>query len=123
MTGKTRRQLRAGDLADPETAARTLNELFLGLYLQAERAPQFSKFVEMEVQTDGSSSVSELVVARPEWTVRGVYVAKLFDITNSNDDYLEQSLMWRLASDGVRIPTIYFRSPNTRYLLTLELRG
>lgn len=117
-----RDRIRESALADPASAATVLNDTLMNLYERIE-ALERTQFLDVEVVSDSGSSVSNIVFARPKWPVRAVYVAKLYDLTAGNVDYLSQSLMWVADETGIHIPIIYFSSAATRYLITFEVRG
>lgn len=117
MTAR-RPQLRANEMGKTGP----INDALLDICRRLE-ALERTRFIEVQVQTDATSSVSNIVFAKPPWPVKAVYVAKLFNVTTSNDDYLSQSLMWHVAEGGITIPIIYFSGASTKYAITFEVRG
>lgn len=114
-------QLRLADMSSPEKSAKVLTDALMDISKRLD-ALERSEFFELEVTTDAASSAA-VTLPKPRWPVRAVYVAQVYNITASNDDYLSQSLMWHQSQAGIVIPIIYFSSANTRYKLTLEVRG
>jgi hypothetical protein len=117
-----REQLRESELANPGTSARSLNEILLRLQADIE-ALKRSFFVDMELSSDSGGTMPPIVIAAPKWKVRGVYLAKLYDVTAGNTIYLTESLMWLINEHGVSIPAMYMPANSNKYALTFEVRG
>ena len=117
MTARRRQQLRENDLGKPGP----LNEVLMDLYRRLEALERVT-YYDLTVTTDTASSAS-VSFAKPDWPVRAVYLAKLFNVTTSNDDYLSQSLMWHATEKEILIPVIFFSSASSKYQMTLEVRG
>lgn len=121
MSGR-REQLQEKDLSDPNTAARGLNDILRSLYTRLE-ACERSQFVDLEVASDSGGTVPPIALQAPEWPVMGVYIAKLFDVTNSLPVFLTESLMWTVSDGNVSIPAMYMPAVSTRYAVRFEVRG
>jgi hypothetical protein len=119
-----REQVRDADLANPTSTAKSLNAILRNLCLRLEAVEQV-RFVEMDVTSgsDINNTIPAITIEAPPWMVRGVYLAKLFDVTNSAPAFSSETLMWTVQDGKLSIPAMYMTLPSNRYRLTFELRG
>lgn len=121
MTGR-REQLRESELANPRTSARSLNELVTSLQMRLERVER-SDFFDMELTSGATGTMPAILLPRPTWKVRGVYLAKLYNVTTSAVETFATSLGWLVTNQGISVPEMLMTGTNTRYAITFEVRG
>lgn len=121
MSGR-RDQLRDAQLKDPRASSTAINDTLRDLYARLEALEQ-TRLVDIDVTSGPGGEIGPVVLARPAWNPKVVYLAKMFDVTNNTPQYPTTAFVWTLTQAGISIPVIYAPAASTRYKITFHVFG